>query len=470
MTGKTDQEIQKDSLFAELYNECCLTIPGKRLSYSIRNKMDQIDKKVKKDIVSRIKEGCSPLFIACMKGNVEIVEYLIKECGANVEQKGVYEVQEDRTSHYVTPLWCAAVSGQLDVVKCLVKYGANVNVSSDSGSTPVRSACFMTYINIVSFLIEKGADILKPNQNGGTPLINSVHSKALCQLLIDHGADVNVKDIHHKTALHYAISGLHYDTTVLFLQNGADIHAKSIYGDDALQTACLKMASQIFEYLISFYDYPKERIADSLELMGSMFLDEQHDLSTALKYWKRAIQIRNIDPSRPIRKKFIGYKKTYLNAIEFQTMDDLEAIEFDLGALRIQSLLISERILGPLHRNMIFKLMFRGASYADNFQYQRCIDLWIYAFELRIQKHTLLHNESSFALQALIKLCLDFYEKQKNGLLKAKLQYDDMLFIFKCLNFHLPSSIQALTIRPVFKNQQDNFDVTLKVKLVFFSA
>ena len=114
--------------------------------------------------------------------------------------------------------------------------------------------------------------------------------------------------------------------------------------------------------------------------------------------------------------------------------------------------------------------MFRGASYADNFQYQRCIDLWIYAFELRIQKHTLLHNESSFALQALIKLCLDFYEKQKNGLLKAKLQYDDMLFIFKCLNFHLPSSIQALTIRPVFKNQQDNFDVTLKVKLVFFSA
>lgn len=50
-----------------------------------------------------MKEGCAPLFIACKKGNVEIVEYLITVCNADVEQRGKYEVPEDRSVHNVTP-------------------------------------------------------------------------------------------------------------------------------------------------------------------------------------------------------------------------------------------------------------------------------------------------------------------------------------------------------------------------------
>jgi ankyrin repeat protein len=74
-----------------------------------------------------MKEGCAPLFIACKKGNVEIVEYLITICNADVEQRGKYEVPDDRSVHNVTPLWCAAVAGKLPVVKCLVQYGADVD-------------------------------------------------------------------------------------------------------------------------------------------------------------------------------------------------------------------------------------------------------------------------------------------------------------------------------------------------------
>ena len=61
-----------------------------------------------------IREGCSPLFIACKRGNVEIVEYLMSLCNAGIvrfaliflflmeitfpdlEQRGLYEVQDDR--------------------------------------------------------------------------------------------------------------------------------------------------------------------------------------------------------------------------------------------------------------------------------------------------------------------------------------------------------------------------------------
>ena len=54
----------------------------------------------RKGLVSRIREGCSPLFIACKKGNVEIVEYLMGLCDADLEQRGLYEVQDDRYGIY----------------------------------------------------------------------------------------------------------------------------------------------------------------------------------------------------------------------------------------------------------------------------------------------------------------------------------------------------------------------------------
>jgi ankyrin repeat protein len=61
--------------------------------------------------------------------------------------------------HTVTPLWCAAVAGELKVVEVLVRHGADVNSVSDTGSTPVRSACFMTHLDIVKLLVANNADI-----------------------------------------------------------------------------------------------------------------------------------------------------------------------------------------------------------------------------------------------------------------------------------------------------------------------
>lgn len=63
----------------------------------------------------------------------------------------------------------------------------------------------MTHLDIVKCLVENGADINRPNYNGGTCLINSVQSAPLCDFLLKHGADVNARDIQNKTALHYAI-------------------------------------------------------------------------------------------------------------------------------------------------------------------------------------------------------------------------------------------------------------------------
>ena len=85
------------------------------------------------------------------------------------------------------------------MVEVLAKYGADVNSVSDTGSTPVRSACFMTHLEIVRLLVAQNADIQRANHNGGTCLINSVQSVELCEFLLENGADVNAQDIQNKT-------------------------------------------------------------------------------------------------------------------------------------------------------------------------------------------------------------------------------------------------------------------------------
>lgn len=76
------------------------------------------------------------------------------------------------------------------------------------------------------------------------------------------------------------------------LKNGANYNAKSRYGDDALQMACLKGAKPIFEYLITNINYSPEKLANAHELMGATYLDEQNDVGEALSHWKEALIIR----------------------------------------------------------------------------------------------------------------------------------------------------------------------------------
>ncbi|KAK7865662.1 hypothetical protein R5R35_006914 [Gryllus longicercus] len=469
-TAKIDLISLKQALSVELIEECKHAAPGARLSYQLRTRLEKFPLDVRNEVASRTENGCAPLFIACKRGHVEIVEYLVTVCGVDMEQRGMYEVPDDRSVHCVTPLWCAAVCGKLSVIKWLVEHGANVNAISDTGSTPVRSACFMTHVDVVSYLVEHGADILRPNYNGGTCLINSVQSVQLCLFLLQHGAAVNTRDIQNKTALHYAIQEHRLETTKLLLEHGADPHARSRSGDDALQTACLKAAVQIFDYLICHVKYEPERLADAHELMGSTLLDEHNDTAAALQHWRIATQVRCFfapHTKTPISKKpVMPPRPAFRNAIEFLSFSDLNNVALDLDAMRIQSLLICERVLGPYHKDTLFRLMYRGAAYADALRYQRCIELWRRALEIRVEKDTILYNDTCFAAQALVRLFIDLNEKSLEtldaGRSEGEPRFEDVAAVFQLLARELPEKRQLLEVRPIQRRQQDSYDRILK--------
>ena len=146
--------------------------------------------------------------------------------------------------------------------------------------------------------------------------------------------------------------------------------------------------------------------------MGTNYVDEKHDIQRALTIWKTAMEMRYSNPDDVIEKPVgVAPNPAYMGIVEARNMVELEEIATNPDAVYMQALLIRERILGPDHKDTVFGLMYRGAVYADTHRYQRCVDLWKYAFKLRHLKQDLLNPECIFTLQALCKLFWEIHEE-----------------------------------------------------------
>ena len=98
-------------------------------------------------------QGESPLMLAALKGELELVEKMIKR-GADVNKTGW------------TPLHYAATTGQVDIIRLLLENHAYIDAESPNGSTPLMMAGMYGTEASVKLLLEEGADPLLRNQQG----------------------------------------------------------------------------------------------------------------------------------------------------------------------------------------------------------------------------------------------------------------------------------------------------------------
>jgi ankyrin repeat protein len=122
----------------------------------------------------------------------------------------------------------AAREGNLEGVSALINKGANVNVRTEFGETPLHLA---ESREIARLLISKGADIhAKDHEFGMTPLFNA--SKEISEFLLSRGADVNAKGKKGVTPLAWAVYWDNIDKIEFLISKGADLNA----GDENLKT------------------------------------------------------------------------------------------------------------------------------------------------------------------------------------------------------------------------------------------
>jgi ankyrin repeat protein len=137
----------------------------------------------KSDLLNKTDEiGDTPLHKAAWYGGTDIVRKLIK-AGANPNAK---------SKNNWTPLHYAAVRGKKEVVRVLIEKGnADVNAKSTDGNTPLHWAAREGHLAVVEQLLGYDADIKAVNNHGLTPLnLGSKHTK-VAQFLISKGADVS---------------------------------------------------------------------------------------------------------------------------------------------------------------------------------------------------------------------------------------------------------------------------------------
>ena len=158
-----------------------------------------LDHRSKDDVLMLVHSktnAATPLIMACRNGHLNVVEYLVDKCHADIEQVGSVTF-DGETIEGAPPLWCAAAAGHLSIVKYLVKCGADVNSTTFTNSTPLRAACFDGHIDIVTYLVDHQADIEIANRHGHTCLMIACYKghMKIVKYMLEKKANVNRKSI-----------------------------------------------------------------------------------------------------------------------------------------------------------------------------------------------------------------------------------------------------------------------------------
>ena len=109
----------------------------------------------------------SPLRVACLIGNLNIVQYLLKH-------------DADLTIAYMNKNSCLMVAcsrGNIPIVKCLIKKGADLDFEDEHGATALHIATQTGNVELVKLLIDNGATCKKNNFNVTPLMIAAAHGK-----------------------------------------------------------------------------------------------------------------------------------------------------------------------------------------------------------------------------------------------------------------------------------------------------
>ena len=124
------------------------------------------------------RDGWSAIHLAAEEGHLEIVRFLLKN-GANPNAVSSYS--------NTSPLHCAANEGHVSIVRLLLQHGADPLGSTLHGSTALHHAAFMGHSHVVQALLEEHSirsTASQQDNDGWSVLHLAVHSRDLATVRI----------------------------------------------------------------------------------------------------------------------------------------------------------------------------------------------------------------------------------------------------------------------------------------------
>ncbi|MFJ5762696.1 ankyrin repeat domain-containing protein [Neobacillus sp. NPDC093182] len=154
------------------------------------------------DINTQDSEGRTSTMIATYNNDTETAQILI-EAGADVN------IQDEKENN---PFLYAGAEGYSEILKLTIRAGADPSITNRYGGTALIPASEHGYVDIIKELLTNtNIDINHINDLGWTALLEAIilnngdeKQQQTVQLLIDHGADVNIPDHNNVTPLQHA--------------------------------------------------------------------------------------------------------------------------------------------------------------------------------------------------------------------------------------------------------------------------
>lgn len=201
---------------------------------------EEIDNGEKKKLQNTYKRY--PINVAARYGNLEIVKVLLSyNADVNIYEEGGN-----------TPLISAAQNNHLDVIKEILNHQAKINYKNDSDTNALGMAIINNNFDIVFELLKHEADIEMPTQ-GYTPLMlaGAFDNKEIMELLIKNGANINAKTKDGQTALELAVLDNKKVAIDVLLKHGVNINELISNGNTVLMSAAATDNFELVKYLIN---------------------------------------------------------------------------------------------------------------------------------------------------------------------------------------------------------------------------
>ncbi|XP_024617312.1 85/88 kDa calcium-independent phospholipase A2 isoform X6 [Neophocaena asiaeorientalis asiaeorientalis] len=222
-------------------------------------------------------EGCTPLHLACRKGDWEILVELVQYCHAqmdvtdnNGETAFHYAVQSDNSqvlqllgenasagvnqvnNRGLTPLHLACQLGKQEMVRVLLLCSARCDVVGPGGY-PIHVAMKFSRKGCAEMIVSMDSTQIhsKDPRYGASPL-HWAKTAEMARLLLKRGCDVNSTSSVGNTALHVAVMRNRFDCVMVLLTHGANAEARGEHGNTPLHLAMSKDNMEMIKALIVF--------------------------------------------------------------------------------------------------------------------------------------------------------------------------------------------------------------------------
>ena len=152
-------------------------------------------------------DGYGLIHLAIDNHDIESVRLLVEK-GSSIETR-IGEIISKKNAYKTgfTPLMYAIDRGAIEIAQYFISKNAELNVKSHKGFSAISLASFKCYPELVKMLKDNGADIEIKSESGLTPIFYTIQGRGCLSAFIylkDNGANLKWKNKKDQNYLEYA--------------------------------------------------------------------------------------------------------------------------------------------------------------------------------------------------------------------------------------------------------------------------